>query len=127
MQQLEYRNHKRGLALAKTNYACPNQHLTGALQGGVPNRGLPESERMITAMREQFGTRPIGEKVPKEMYESVLQSNSHPFVSRFLDGATSETREGFAGMVRSLQYLRLQKDRETKTLMSQDLDLAENT
>eukprot|EP00928_Gymnodinium_smaydae_P079133 TRINITY_DN63140_c0_g1_i1.p2 TRINITY_DN63140_c0_g1~~TRINITY_DN63140_c0_g1_i1.p2 ORF type:complete len:414 (+),score=92.42 TRINITY_DN63140_c0_g1_i1:92-1333(+) len=127
MQQLEFRRHNRALHLQKSNYPCPDQHLTGALNGGVPNRGLPESERMITAMKEQFGSRPVGEKVPKEMYESVLQGNSHPFVSRFLQGATNENREGFAGMVRSLQYLRLAKDRETKTIQTMDLDLAENT
>merc|ERR1712113_935647 len=60
------------------------------------------------------------------MYSSVIRSNNHPFIERFLESANTENRSQFMGMVRSLEYLRSAKLNENKTQMTQDLNLEEN-
>merc|ERR1719167_788747 len=88
-------------------WSMPDQHSAGNLKDGLPTVGFPDSERMTTQHKEAFGdAKSQGPKISKQMYQSVLQDNSHPFVAKFLETADAGQREQFAGMLRSLEYLR---------------------
>jgi len=126
MHQSQFRHHKRAFACNRNNWSAPNNQ-TANLKDGVPNFGFPECERMTTAFRDQFGTRPVGVNITKPMYASVFQDNQHPFVEKFLGSAGPEQRDQFSGMVRSLQYLRMQKERETTSVAKQEMNLHENS
>ncbi|CAK9063959.1 unnamed protein product [Durusdinium trenchii] len=88
------------------------------------------------APQEQFGTASAGVRnISKKMYEKVLRPEQHAFISRFLSEAPVEQREQFTGlawgaqrwtMVRSLEYLRLQKHREDTSTSNLHMDLHEN-
>lgn len=128
MHQMQYRQHRRGFAINKPQQALQDPFEAGNLKDGVPNIGWPDKERLVTTMREQFANpreQPHA-NISKEMYSSVIQSNQHPFIEKFLDGSCAENRDQFMGMVRSLDYLRTAKEKQTKTQMAEDLNLAEN-
>merc|ERR1711879_125424 len=127
MHQSQFRHHKRAFACNKNNWTPPNNQTAGGLKDGVPNFNFPDAERMTTAFRDRFGTRPVGVNITKPMYASVFQDNQHPFVEKFLESAGPTQREQFSGMVRSLQYLRMQKQRETTSVAKQEMDLQENS
>lgn len=123
MHQMQFRHHKRGFALnAGGKVAYDPQKSVG-----LPTNGFPDQERLVTTFKEQFGSKPFGGgKVSEKMYGSVIRSNQHPFIANFLETAPPEQRDKFAGMVRSLEYLRRADDLQTKTQMSLDMDLVEN-
>merc|ERR1712048_392462 len=127
MHQSQFRTHRRGIILNKSSHGGVDQHAAGNLKGGIPNFGFPDGERMVTTFKDQFGSRPLGENITPAMYDSVFQSNSHPFLARFVDEASVENKERFAGMVRSLQYLRMANDRQNKSQQYNDLNLEENS
>merc|ERR1740121_2887040 len=124
--QLHFRHHKRGAAANKNRYAVNNA--TGVnLKDGVPNIGFPDTERMVTQFNDAYGAaKSSGENITPGMYQSVIQGNAHPFVAQFLDTATPEHQDQFAGMLRSLEYLRKAHARQTTSLARQELDLGEN-
>lgn len=125
--QMIYRVHKRALAANKRSFNAKDQHAPAYLKDGVPNIGFPECERMATAYRDNFGHKPLGGGVlPKEAYASVFRDQSLPFVDEFLEVAPKEQKNQVAGMVRSLNYLRLAHHRDTSCVMRQEMDLAEN-
>lgn len=127
MNQMHYRHHKRAFACNRATRVTQDNTAAGNLKDGVPNFGFPDSERFTTAFRDQFGTRPVGANITKQMYASVFQDNQHPFVARFLEVASPEQRDQFSGMVRSLEYLRTQKQKETTSVLKQELNLEENS
>lgn len=123
-----FRIHKRALAANKRTFNAKDQHAPAYLKDGVPNIGFPECERMQTAYRDQFGHKPLGaDVVPREAYSSVFQNQSLPFVDEFLGVAPKDQQKQVAGMVRSLNYLRLAHHRNTSCVMRQEMDLAENS
>jgi len=124
--QAAYRIHRRAAA-ANRQAGIADQHNAGYLKDGIPNYGFPEYERMQSTFKEAFGYRPLGENVSKGMYESVFQNGHHPFVEKFLENAPSDQRENFAGMVRSLQYLRRAAVRDNTSLQRQEYDIEENS
>jgi hypothetical protein len=127
MHQAHYRFHRRAIHLGKVNFKDSNNPFeAGNLKDGVPNIGFPDRERMVTTFKREFGSRETNANISKEMYGSVIQGNHHPFIEQFLEGAGPEKRDQFTGMVRSLEYLRLAKDRATSTQMTEDMNLAEN-
>jgi hypothetical protein len=126
--QMIYRVHKRALAANKRSFNAKDQHAPAYLKEGIPNIGFPECERMATNYRDQFGHKPLGAGgLPREAYASVFQNQSLPFVDEFLEVAPKEQKGQVAGMVRSLNYLRLAHQRNTSCVMRQDMDLAENS
>lgn len=126
--QMIYRVHKRALAANKRSFNAKDQHKPAYLKDGIPNIGFPECERMATQFRDAYGHKPIGgDGVPKEAYASVFRDQSLPYVAEFLDIAPKEEKKQVAGMVRSLNYLRLAHHRNTSCVMRQEMDLAENS
>lgn len=126
--QMVYRVHKRAMAANKRTFNSKDQHAPAYLRDGVPNIGFPECERMATNYRDEFGHKPLGgDALPKEAYASVFQDQSLPFVDQFLEVAPKDQQKQVAGMVRSLNYLRLAHHRNTSCVMRQDMDLAENS
>lgn len=125
--QAQFRAHRRGHAVNKLNWQASDQHQAGGLKDGVPHIGYPDSDRMNTAFKDFFGSRPVAENIPKAMYENVFKADSHQFVHQFVDNAQPEQREQFASMVRSLQYLRTAGPRENISMQNQAYDLAENS
>jgi hypothetical protein len=125
--QANFRVHRRAIALNKATREAAVKNTVGELKEGFPTSGMPESDRLQTSFKDCFGSRPLGENITKQMYESVFQEEQHPFVARFLEGAPPEHREQFTKMVRSLEYLRRSKSRATTSLQRQELDLAENS
>lgn len=126
--QLAYRVHKRALAANKRKFCSFDQHSAGALKDGIPNIGFPDSERHVTQQKEAYGDpQSEGANITKPMYQSVLRDNSHPFVQQFLDTATPGDKEGFAGMLRSLDYLRRANVSRNMSVQKQEMDLAENS
>lgn len=121
-----YRHHKRALA-ANSRRDAVDHHAPGYLKDGIPTIGFPESERMQTAFRDAYGVKPLAEHITKEMYSNVFKGDMEPFVEKFVETAPKEHRDQFANMVRSLQYLRTVKKRNTTTLQRQELDLQENS
>eukprot|EP00930_Biecheleria_cincta_P063552 TRINITY_DN4908_c0_g3_i1.p1 TRINITY_DN4908_c0_g3~~TRINITY_DN4908_c0_g3_i1.p1 ORF type:complete len:437 (+),score=79.81 TRINITY_DN4908_c0_g3_i1:26-1312(+) len=126
MHQTHFRAHKRAYAANKKCFVSVNQHEDGYLKGGVPNSNWPDSERLQTTFKDQFGSRPKGQNISQKMYENVLQNDKHEFVSRFLETAPPEQKEQFSGMVRSLQYLRQKEKKEKSSAATLDWDLEEN-
>merc|ERR1719359_1998462 len=125
--QMIYRIHKRALAANKRSFNARDQHEPAYLKDGVPNIGFPECERMATAYRDQFGFKPIGSgDIPRESYASVFNQEKLPFVSEFLETAPQQQKDQVAGMVRSLNYLRLAHHRNTSCVMRQEMNLHEN-
>eukprot|EP00913_Durusdinium_trenchii_P021054 g19787.t1 len=107
-----YRPHKRAYAVNINDWKPVNQH-----EAGVSDH----------APQEQFGTASAGVRnISKKMYEKVLRPEQHAFISRFLSEAPVEQREQFTGLVRSLEYLRLQKHREDTSTSNLHMDLHEN-
>eukprot|EP00405_Crypthecodinium_cohnii_P046284 CAMPEP_0206578722 /NCGR_PEP_ID=MMETSP0325_2-20121206/32127_1 /ASSEMBLY_ACC=CAM_ASM_000347 /TAXON_ID=2866 /ORGANISM="Crypthecodinium cohnii, Strain Seligo" /LENGTH=386 /DNA_ID=CAMNT_0054084405 /DNA_START=109 /DNA_END=1267 /DNA_ORIENTATION=+ len=99
----------------------------GNLKDGIPTIGFPETERMMTQFKEAFGDVNLqGANITKEMYQSVLKSNSHPFVRQFLDSADPKEKERFADMVRCLEYLRKSGTSRNMSLQKEEMNLAEN-
>jgi len=122
-----YRPHKRAYAVNINDWKPVNQHEAGAMKDGIPSLGWPDGERMVTSFQEQFGTASAGVRnISKKMYEKVLRPEQHAFISRFLSEAPVEQREQFTGLVRSLEYLRLQKHREDTSTSNLHMDLHEN-
>eukprot|EP00440_Ansanella_granifera_P051236 gb/GFBE01055537.1/.p1 GENE.gb/GFBE01055537.1/~~gb/GFBE01055537.1/.p1 ORF type:complete len:434 (+),score=73.12 gb/GFBE01055537.1/:1-1302(+) len=126
MHQMQFRGHKRAFAANKNNWKATNQHEAGFLKDGVPNISWPDSERLQTSFKDQFGSPPKGENITKKLYENVLKGDQHEFVSRFLQTAPPEQREQFSGMVRSLQCLHKMKHKEITSTSNLDFDLEEN-
>jgi len=125
--QMQFRHHRRAFALGKVNFKDANNPFeAGNLKDGVPNIGWPDRERLMTNYKDNFGSRQENPNISKDMYASVIQSNQHPFIERFLDGAETQKKDVFMGMVRSLEYLRTAKDMQNKTQMANDLNLEEN-
>mmetsp|Transcript_7073 Transcript_7073/g.17536 ORF Transcript_7073/g.17536 Transcript_7073/m.17536 type:complete len:423 (+) Transcript_7073:105-1373(+) len=124
--QLAYRIHKRARAANRRKGQAGDQHSAGNMPDGIPNIGFPDCERFTTQFKDAFGEAKQSAQVHPNMYQSVLQSNSHPFVTRFLETAAPEHKEQFAGMVRSLEYLRNAKVRERQSMQRQELNLEEN-
>jgi len=125
--QMIYRVHKRALAANKRTFNARDQHAPAYLKDGIPTIGFPECERMATNYRDQFGHKPLGSgTIPKESYSSVFNQEKLPFVEQFLEAAPQDQKNQVAGMVRSLNYLRLAHHRNTSCVMRQEMDLAEN-
>jgi len=125
--QSHFRYHKRGFALNQNRWKAPNPHEAGNLKDGIPTIGFPETERMMTQFKEAFGDVNLqGANITKEMYQSVLKSNSHPFVRQFLDSADPKEKERFADMVRCLEYLRKSGTSRNMSLQKEEMNLAEN-
>jgi len=121
-----YRPHKRAYAVNINDWKPVNQHEAGALKDGIPSLGWPDAERMHTAFQDQFGAPVLGQNITKKMYENVVKGDKHEFITKFLEQAPPEQREQFSGLVRSLQYLRLQKHREDTSTSNLHMDLHEN-
>lgn len=128
MHQMQFRHHRRAFALGKVNFKDANNPFdAGNLKDGVPNIGWPDRERLVTNYNDNFGNPGEEHKKPqKEMYSSVIRSNQHPFIERFLDGANGGQTNQFLGMVRSLDYLRTAHGALTESQMQQDMNLEEN-
>lgn len=126
MNQAAYRHHKRALAANGRGHGV-DHHAPGYLKDGIPTIGFPEQERMMTQFRDAYGTKPLAENITKTMYENVFKGDQLPFVDKYVESAPKEHRDQFANMVRSLQYLRTAKKRNTTTLQRQELDLEENS
>jgi hypothetical protein len=124
--QAAYRVHRRGIACNRKTWNAGNPFDAGALKDGIPGFGFPDSERFHTMFGDTYGHSPIGEQIQPAMYQSVFQNSQHPFVAKFLDSAAPDQKRQFAGMVRSLEYLRRKPVRATTTMMTEDMDLAEN-
>ncbi|CAE7472122.1 unnamed protein product [Symbiodinium sp. CCMP2592] len=124
--QVDFRPHKRAFALNQNDWKPVNQHEAGALRDGLPNMGLPDCERLQTTFEDQFGSAAATRSLHKKMYEKVLNSDQHEFISRFLEAAPPQQREQFSGMVRSLEYLRRAKTREDTSTSNLAFDLQEN-
>lgn len=82
---------------------------------------------MQTEFRNTYGSRPQEGTITKNMYSSVISGDAQPFVAQFLERAAPDERNRFAGMVRSLEYLRQARTKEGKSLAKQDYDLQENS
>mmetsp|Transcript_94 Transcript_94/g.239 ORF Transcript_94/g.239 Transcript_94/m.239 type:complete len:449 (+) Transcript_94:54-1400(+) len=124
---MQFRQHRRAFALNKNNWAAADPHHSGALKDGVPNIGFPTCERMHTNFQDNYGSaNPPGNHITKQMYASVFQGDQHPFVSRFLEGASRDDKEQVAGLVRSLEYLRTAADKHKGSLQKQEMNLQEN-
>lgn len=121
-----YRPHKRAYAVNINDWKPVNQHEAGALKDGIPGLGWPDAERMHTSFQDQFGAPVQGQNITKKMYEKVVKGDQHEFITRFLEQAPPEQREQFTGLVRSLEYLRLQKHREDTSTSNLQMDLHEN-
>jgi len=124
--QMLMRQHKRAL-FANGRGGGYDHHSPGYLKDGIPTIGFPESERMQTAFRDAYGVKPLAEHITKEMYSNIFKGEMEPFVEKFVENAPKEHRDQFTNMVRSLQYLRTLKKRNTTTLQRQELDLQENS
>jgi hypothetical protein len=126
--QMIYRVHKRALAANKRNFMARDQHEPAYLKDGVPTIGFPECERMATQYRDNYGHKPLGNGgIPRESYASVFKEEKLPFVDQFLEAAPKEEKAQVAGMVRSLNFLRVAHHRKTSCVMRTDMDLAENS
>lgn len=125
MNQGAYRVHKRAFAVNRMNWNAADQNAAAYLKDGLGS-GFPEAARFSTANQEAFGTRPLGENILPGMYRDVVQADRHKFVDQFLDTAPPEQREQFAGMLRSLQFLRREDGMRNKSLSANDLNLTEN-
>lgn len=121
-----YRPHKRAYAVNINDWKPVNQHEAGALKDGIPGLGWPDAERMHTSFQDQFGAPVLGQNITKKMYEKVVKGDQHEFITRFLEQAPPEQRQQFTGLVRSLEYLRLQKHREDTSTSNLHMDLHEN-
>jgi len=121
-----YRPHKRAYAVNINDWKPVNQHEAGALKDGIPGLGRPDAERMHTSFQDQFGAPVLGQNITKKMYEKVVKGDQHEFITRFLEQAPPEQRQQFTGLVRSLEYLRLQKHREDTSTSNLHMDLHEN-
>lgn len=125
--QMIYRWHRRAYAAGKRMFDPKDQHAPAYLKDGIPNIGFPECERMATNYRDCFGHKPLGNgEIHQKAYGSVFREDKLPFVEQFLDTAPKNEKEQVAGMVRSLNYLRLAHHRKTSCVMRQEMDLAEN-
>jgi len=126
--QLQFRNHKRGVAVNRNKWKAVDQNLDGEMKDGVPNSGFPDVDRLATSFKDAFGVpeKSSSKHVPKEMFAQVLQKNSHPFVENFLEKAEAQQREQFSGMVRSLEYLRKARARKSMSMEKEAMDLDEN-
>jgi hypothetical protein len=125
--QMIYRWHKRAFAASKRRFDAKDQHAPAYLKDGVPNIGFPECERMATNYRDVFGHKPLGGgEIHQNAYKSVFNEDRLPYVEQFLDTAPKEQKDQVAGMVRSLNYLRLAHHRNTSCVMRQEMDLHEN-
>mmetsp|Transcript_107336 Transcript_107336/g.308912 ORF Transcript_107336/g.308912 Transcript_107336/m.308912 type:complete len:433 (-) Transcript_107336:187-1485(-) len=125
--QLAYRIHKRAAAANKRKFNAVSQHVAGALKDGIPNSGFPDCERMATQYKDAYGdAKSQGAHVTKQMYQSVLQDNSHPFVEKFLDTATPDHKDQFADLLRSLEYLRKAHVSQNMSVQREEMNLAEN-
>lgn len=127
MHQSHYRYHKRAFAINRNTWSAGNQHSAGALKYGIPNYGFPDSERMQTSFKQQFGSRDLSQNINDKMYENVLNSSQHQFVQKFLETAPPDQREQFTGMVRSLQSLRKLPGKRSATTTKDAYDLHEHT
>lgn len=127
MHQAQFRAHKRAFAINRNNWTAVNQHEASYLKDGVPHYGFPDSERMLTSFKAQFGSRGAGTTITPNMYENLLKDGQGAFVSRFLETAPPEQREQFQGMVRSLQNLRMLPVREKRSVIKNEFDLEENS
>jgi len=127
--QMIYRVHKRALAANKRTFNAKDQHAPAYLKDGIPNIGFPECERMATQYRDQYGYSGGvgGNSLPRAAYASVFNEDKLPFVDEFLESAPTDQTKQVAGMVRSLNYLRLAHHRNTSSVMTQDIDLKENS
>eukprot|EP00928_Gymnodinium_smaydae_P071854 TRINITY_DN55337_c0_g1_i1.p1 TRINITY_DN55337_c0_g1~~TRINITY_DN55337_c0_g1_i1.p1 ORF type:complete len:710 (-),score=143.64 TRINITY_DN55337_c0_g1_i1:188-2317(-) len=119
MQQADFRFHRRALEANRNSWSAVNQHLDGGLNGGVPNDGFPDTERLPSK-------RASGKVLTQKVYGSVLRDTQQPLVDEFLQNATTNERENFARMVRSLDSLRRERAKETTSLSHDELNLAEN-
>lgn len=125
--QLAFRYHKRGMALNRNRWKAPDPFAAGNLKDGIPGVGFPESERMMTSFKEAFGdARHQGANITKEMYSSVIKSNSHPFVQHFVESADPSQKEQFANLVRCLEYMRTCDRSRHMTLQREEMNLEEN-
>lgn len=127
MHQSQFRHHRRAFALNKNHWTPMNQHEAGYLKDGIPHMGWPNSERLVTTFKDQFGSRAIERKIGDKTFSNVLKEDQHQFISRFLETAPPEQRDQFAGMVRSLQYLRKAADREKESITTEAYNLQENS
>jgi hypothetical protein len=125
--QMIYRVHKRALGANRRTFNAIRQDRPAYLEDGVPNIGFPECERMATAYRDEFGHKPLGGgEIHKNAYASVFQEDKLPLVEQFLESAPKDQKDSVAGMVRSLNYLRLAHHRNTSCVMRQEMNLHEN-
>lgn len=125
--QADFRIHRRARAANKSRFRNEGMHGGGALRDGIPSAGIPDCDRLQTSFRDAYGSRPLGEKIIPGMYQSVIKSDHHPFVESFLETASENKRQQFAGMVRSLQYLRTAAKHDGWSLQAKEMDLEENS
>lgn len=123
--QNTYRVHRRARAANSLNFACNDPSISN-LKDGIPGTGFPEQDRMTTMFRESYGTRAKGCELNKNMYGSVFKNEAHPVVEKFIQNASKDQKEGLAGMVRSLEYLRRLPERQQQTMMCEDMNIKEN-
>lgn len=125
--QAAYRTHRRARAANRlANAGSSATYIAGNLKDGLGS-GFPEMDRMQTEFRNTYGSRPQEGTITKNMYSSVISGDAQPFVEQFLERAVPDQRDRFAGMVRSLEYLRQARVKEGKSLASQDFNLEENS
>lgn len=126
--QMIYRWHKRALKASQRRFDAKDQHAPAYLKDGVPNIGFPECERMATNYRDNFGHKPLGGgEIHQNAYRSVFNDDKIPLVEEFLESANKDEKSQVAGMVRSLNYLRLAHHRNTSCVMRQEMDVHENS
>lgn len=124
--QATYRVHRRAQKVNSMNFAYNDPSTAGNLKDGIPGRGFPEDERMHTSFRDCFGTMPKGCHINRNMYASVFRDEAHPVLEKFIQNSSQPQKDGLAGMIRSLEYLRRREPREQNPMMREDMNIQEN-
>jgi len=126
MHQAQFRKHRRGLAVQRRCWRPLHQHLEGDMRKGVPNYGLPSSERLQTSYQEVYGEPEHCGVMTKHRFSGVIHEEQQQPVEEHLKDATASEKKGFAGMVRSLDYLRREHALKNSSVFKQDFDMQEN-
>merc|ERR1719215_2452994 len=60
MNQLHFRQHKRGWALNQNQWKAANPHDATGLKDGIPSAGFPDCERLVTSFVDAYGESKMG-------------------------------------------------------------------
>lgn len=120
-----YLPHTRAFAVNRRKWKVKKAHDPGVLKDGLPTDNVPDELRLQTVFQKFYGFQPPGHgKLPKKMWDGVIQGERHDFVEHYLDDANAADRESFANMARALQSL--QKIRHFTTSYEGQYNVEEN-